>query len=66
MECQVDPLLLNLVRQLSRPRPAQWASLDQRVTQEIKLQTGALEDLLVIDPDVQSAKLDLLPSLGSR
>lgn len=49
--------------QLDRTAPENWLALRQSVVQEIKLQTRAIADLLVIEHDVQKAKLDLLPNL---
>lgn len=54
-----------IYQQLNKRSPESWLLLNREVIQEIKLQTGALGDLLVIEPDVQKAKLDLLPSLSS-
>lgn len=54
-----------IYQQLNSPPPPQWQALNQQVIREIKFQTGALAELLVIEPGVQKAKLELLPSPGN-
>jgi pSer/pThr/pTyr-binding forkhead associated (FHA) protein len=54
----------SIYQQLGADSHDSWALLNREVIQEIKLQTGALEDLLVIEPEIRKAKLKLLPSLS--
>ena len=44
--------------------PDTWSALNERVVQEIKEQTRILGNLLVIAPEIQKAKLDLLPDIA--
>lgn len=53
----------SIYQQLDTDSPDNWTSLNRDVVHEIKLQTRSLGNLLVIEPDVQKAKLDLLPEL---
>ncbi|MEL7538136.1 MAG: FHA domain-containing protein [Pseudomonadota bacterium] len=53
-----------IYRQLDEAPPDAWTALNSNVIREIKLQTQAIGDLLVIESDVQQAKLELLPELS--
>lgn len=55
-----------IYQQLGTDSPDTWISLNQDVVREIKLQTRSLGNLLVIETDVQKAKLDLLPELTTE
>ncbi len=52
-------------QQLDAPVPQEWTDLSREVVQEIKLQTGIVSNLLVIDADVRQEKMALLPALPS-
>ena len=54
----------SIYRLLDADTPENWTTLNESIVQEIKLQTRAIGDLLVIEPDVRQAKLDLLPDLS--